>query len=246
MGERLDEIDKRILYYLAEDARNVTATMIAEDVSVSAATVRNRIKQLEEQGIIQGYHVSINYGQAERRLTNVFICTSTVPDRERLAKQVDRINGVIHVRELMAGKRNLHVTAVGEDMTDLSEIAREITNLGIEIEEENLIHREHHSPYDTFGPAAKRDRRSITDFMSLSGSAEVVKLTVARNAQIAGLTLHEANQQEIIDSEVLIVSIERDDAMLTPKGDTEVRPDDHVTLFSRNAIDDDTIATFGD
>lgn len=146
----------------------------------------------------------------------------------------------------MAGKRNLHVTAVGEDMTDLSEISHEITDLGIEIEEENLIRSEHHSPYDTFGPAAGRDRRSITDFMSLSGSAEVVKLTVGRDSQIAGLTLHEANQQGVIDSEALIVSIERDDAMLTPKGDTEVRPDDLVALFSRNGIDDDTIAAFGE
>lgn len=246
MGNRLDEIDKRILYYLAQDARNVSATMIAEEVSVSAGTVRNRINQLEDRGVIQGYHAYINYGHAERRLTNLYICTSEVPDRERLAKQVDRIPGVIHVRELMAGRRNLHVTAVGEDMSDLSEVAREISNLGIEIEEEDLIQREHYSPYNTFGPDAKRDRRSITDFMNLSGSAEVVKLTVARDAKIAGLTLREANQQGVIDSEVLIVSIERDDAMLMPKGDTEVRPDDHVTLFSRSTIDDETIATFGE
>lgn len=43
--------------------------MIAEEVCVSAGTVRNRIKQLEEQGIIQSHHISINYGNAERRLT---------------------------------------------------------------------------------------------------------------------------------------------------------------------------------
>lgn len=246
MGARLDEIDKRILYHLAQDARNITATMIAEEVSVSAGTVRNRIKQLEEQGIIQSYHAYINFGHAERRLTNLYICTSNVSDRERLAKQVEQIPGVIHVRELMAGKRNLHVTAVGEDMTDLSEISREITNLGIEIEEEDLIQREHYSPYDTFGPDTKRDQRSITDFMSLSGNAEVVTLTVARDANIAGLTLHKANQQEVIDSEVLIVSIKRGDTMLTPKGDTEIRPDDLVTLFSRNGVDNETIAVFGE
>lgn len=246
MGDRLDEIDKRILYYLARDARNVSATNIAEEVSVSAGTVRNRIKQLEEQGIIQGYHAHINYGRAERRLTNLYICTGEVPDRERLAKQVESIVGVIHVRELMAGKGNLHVTAVGDDMADLSEVARELTNLGIEIEEEDLIQREHFSPYDTFGPDAERDRRSITDFMSLSGSAEVVKLTVARDAQIANLTLREANRQGVIDSDVLIVSIEREDTMLTPKGDTEIRADDLVTLFSRSGIDDDTISTFGE
>lgn len=245
MGDRLDEIDKRILYHLAQDARNVTATTIAEDVSVSAGTVRNRIKQLEARGIIQGYHADINYGHAERRLTNLLVCTSTVPDQERLAKQVEQVPGVVHVRELLAGKRNLHVIAVGEDVTDLLEVARQITDLGIEIEEENLVQREHYSPYDTFGPDTKRDQRSITDFMSLAGHAEVVTLTVSYDAAIAGFTLHEANEKEIIDSEVLIVSIERDDTMLTPKGDTEIRPDDLVTVFSRNGIDDETIAAFG-
>lgn len=41
MSDRLDEINKRILYDLAQNARNVTATMIAEEVSISADTVRN-------------------------------------------------------------------------------------------------------------------------------------------------------------------------------------------------------------
>ncbi|WP_239640386.1 AsnC family transcriptional regulator [Halogeometricum pallidum] len=47
MVDRLDEVDKRILYYLARDARNVSAPMVAEEASVSAGTIRNRINQLE-------------------------------------------------------------------------------------------------------------------------------------------------------------------------------------------------------
>lgn len=52
MQARLDDIDRRILYYLRVDARNTTAPMIAEEVDVSAATIRNRINQLEEKGVI--------------------------------------------------------------------------------------------------------------------------------------------------------------------------------------------------
>jgi DNA-binding Lrp family transcriptional regulator len=246
MSVRLDEIDKRILYHLAREARDVSAPDIAEEVNVSAGTIRNRIEQLEIEGIIEGYHARIDYERAERRLTNLFICSTDVPNRERIAKQVADISGVIGVRELMTGRGNLHVTAVGEDMADLSRVARDLAGLGIEIEEENLIQQEYRGPYDAFGPEDGVESHSITDFMNLSGGAEVVELTVDRTAPIAGCTLQEANQQGIIDTEALIISIERDESMLTPKGDTRVRSDDVVTLFSRTGIGDDTIAAFGE
>ncbi|WP_137285025.1 winged helix-turn-helix transcriptional regulator [Halorussus salinisoli] len=244
MSVRLDEIDKRILYHLARDARGVSAPDIAEEVHVSAGTIRNRIEQLEDEGVVEGYHARIDYERAERRLTNLFICSTDVPDRERIAKQVADIPGVIGVRELMTGRGNLHVTAVGEDMADLSRTARDLAGLGIEIEEENLVQQEYCGPYDAFGPEDEGEGHSITDFMNLSGGAEVVELAVGKSAPIAGLTLQEANQRDIIDSEALIISIERDEAMLTPKGDTHVRPDDVVTLFSRTGIGDETIAAF--
>jgi len=146
----------------------------------------------------------------------------------------------------MTGRGNLHVTAVGEDMADLSRVARDLAGLGVDIEEENLIKQEYRGPYDAFGPEDDVESHSITDFMNLSGGAEVVELTVTQSAPIAGCTLQEANQQGIIDTEALIISIERDEKMLTPKGDTRVRPDDVVALFSRTGIDDETIAAFGE
>ena len=244
MGTRLDEIDKRILYHLARDARGISAPDIAEEVNVSAGTIRNRIRQLEERGVIEGYHARINYEQAERRLTNLFICSTDVPDRERIAKQVADVSGVVGVRELMTGRGNLHVTAVGEDMADLSRVAHDLSNLGIEIEGENLVQREYYGPYDEFGPDDGPEGQSITDFMNLSGGAEVVELTVASAAPMAGLTLREANQRGVIDPEALVISIERDEEMLTPKGDTRIRPDDVVTLFSRTGVDEETIDAF--
>jgi hypothetical protein len=51
--------DRPILY--AHTGRpNTLATAIAEQVSVSSATVRNRIARLEESGVIEGYHLTIN------------------------------------------------------------------------------------------------------------------------------------------------------------------------------------------
>jgi DNA-binding Lrp family transcriptional regulator len=61
MDYRVDEIDKRVLYHLARDARNTTAAEIANEMEVTPATIRNRIKQLEAEGILRGYLADINY-----------------------------------------------------------------------------------------------------------------------------------------------------------------------------------------
>ncbi len=109
MNTQLDEIDKQILYELAADARNTSAPMIAEKVDVSSATIRNRITELEESGIIEGYHAAINYEQCEGRLTNLFSCHAPVKDRRELIQQALQIPGVVGVSELRTGQRNVQI-----------------------------------------------------------------------------------------------------------------------------------------
>jgi DNA-binding Lrp family transcriptional regulator len=245
MVDRLDEVDKRILYHLVRDARNTSAPMVADEVHVSAGTIRNRIKQLEADGVIRGYHAHVDYGHAEGRLTNLVVGTADIDERERIAKQIAEVPGVVGVRQLMSGTRNVHVTTVGEDAQELSRVTRDVSKLGLEIEDEHLLQYEERRPYHAFGPDGRPERQSIADFMSLSGGAEVVEVSVAPGARIDGLTLREANERGLIASEVLVVSVERDDAILTPRGDTEIHTDDLVTLFARGGLSDGTISAFG-
>jgi len=146
----------------------------------------------------------------------------------------------------MKGRNNLHVTAVGDDMQELNRVANDLAAIGLEIEEENLLQSEQHLPYHRFGPEESQDGHTIADFMELSGGAEVVELTVSAEADVAGLTLSEANEGDVIQSDVLVVSIERDDEVLTPCGDTTVHPDDLVTLFCRGGLTQGTVEAFGD
>jgi len=50
----LDELDAAIIAKLQEDARRPT-TQIARELGHPTATVRDRIKRLEDRGVIQGY-----------------------------------------------------------------------------------------------------------------------------------------------------------------------------------------------
>lgn len=244
MDYRLDEIDRLALYYLGADARNTTATEVAEQVNVSAGTVRNRIKQLEHHGIIQGYHAHIDYERADSLLTGLFICSVSVSDREQQAKQVLDVPGVVNVREVMAGDDALHVKAVGEDTQALKRVASEIEGLGITITDENLVQQEYHQPYQPYGPDDATRHQPATNVLSLAGDAQVVDMTVTEDAPIAGKTLADANEEELLGDDILVVAVEREDEVLSAKGATTIHPGDIVTVFSPDGMTDETLQGF--
>lgn len=245
MGHRIDEIDKRILYYFALDARNSSTSDIAEEMDVTPATIRNRIAQLEENGVLTGYPAAIEYKSVEGYVTYQFRCTAPIPDRPRLAQSALEKPGVISVRELMAGSANILVTAVGADTDDINQIAGELADMGLEIEDESVIENEYHAPYNPFGPEDVPKGPSLTDFMSLAGDAEVLEFTVSAGAEIADMTIEEAVDNDLLADEMLVVGIEREGDMLTPKGETVIEPGDVVSLFSKAPLDQDALDGFG-
>lgn len=244
MDYRLDEIDRRIIYELMCDARNTSAPTIAEQVNVSPGTIRNRISQLEEHGIIRGYTVGIDFERADGHLTNLYVCNAPVSERKPLAREASAVPGVINVRELMTGRRNLHILAVGEDTAALRRITRALSQLGIEIEDETLVEAETDSPYSSFGPDDDVPAGEATDFISLTGDANVVNVTVKDDVPIVGKTLEEAVRRGLLDDDSLVIAIERDDRILTPHGTTTIEPDDIVTVLSRSGDTDSVLEAF--
>ncbi|RRJ31473.1 Lrp/AsnC family transcriptional regulator [Halocatena pleomorpha] len=241
---RIDDIDRCILYALMQDGRKTTATAIAETVNVSGATVRNRIQNLEEQGIIRGYTAHIDFERTDGKLTNLYLCNVPVPEREALAQKARTIPEVINVRTLMTGRKNLHIVAVGEHTNDLQRVSRTLSQLGIEIEDEDLVEDEFFSPYSSFSPDDDQRTHEPNDFISLTGQANIMKLTVRSEAPITGRTLKEASDNDILDENTLIISIERDDRELTPHGDTVVQSDDIVTVLTQQHTDGTVFKVF--
>ncbi|WP_121743593.1 Lrp/AsnC family transcriptional regulator [Natronorubrum halophilum] len=244
MPKGIDNIDEQVLYYLTQEGRHTSAPDIADKVDVSAPTIRNRIRHLEEDGIIRGYHAHINYERADGRLTNLFICTTSATNRQELAQRVLDVPGVINVREIMTGKGDLQIKVVGSDTDDLMRIAQDITALGIEIDDEGLIHREYFRPYAQFGPREKEPISPVTGVAGLSGNADVIEVIVKDGAPIAGKTLQQANEEGLIPSNVLVVRIDRNDQAITPTGETTIKVDDFVTIHSRSGITDETLEIF--
>jgi DNA-binding Lrp family transcriptional regulator len=68
----VDEIDRRILAVLAEDAR-IPNNALAERVGVAPSTCLGRVRVLRERGVIRGYHADIDPAALGRPL-QAMIC----------------------------------------------------------------------------------------------------------------------------------------------------------------------------
>lgn len=244
MGIQIDTIDERILYYLTKEARHTSAPDIAEQVDKSAPTVRNRIRRLEDAGVISGYHAHVDYERVDGRLTDLLVCSTSATERQELAQRVLDVAGVVNVREIMSGRGNLHIKVVGEDTDDLTRIAQDIAALGIEIDDEDLVHREYFRPYAQFGSRDEEPISPVTGVSGIAGDADVLELVVGEDARIAGMTLKDANEEGLIPADVLVVRIDRDEEAITPAGETRIQGGDFVTIHSRSGIGEETLDAF--
>lgn len=143
----LDELDRRILSELQDEAKHTSSSDIAETLDASASTVRNRIQRLEADGVIRGYHADVDYETAGYQLHTLIVCTAPIPEREELAAAAVEIPGVVGVQEVMTGEANVLVRAVGVDGDDLTRIGEELDDLGLRVSDEDLIRSTHRSAY---------------------------------------------------------------------------------------------------
>ena len=141
---RVDEIDQAILSLLQGDARQNTNAAISEQVSVSASTVGKRISRMEDDGIITGYLPIVDYEAVGFPIQVLFICTAAIADREALIEETLGLEGVVNVRELMTGKRNVHILVIGSSNSDITRIAHELDELGYTVTDEILMRKEYH------------------------------------------------------------------------------------------------------
>lgn len=146
----LDDVDRGILYALQQDARNTTINEMAEAVEVSPSTVRNRLDRLEAEGVIEGYYPKINYEKAAFPLHVLFICSAPAGEREQLAREALDARGVVDVREMLTGVRNLFVEAVAIDTQDLTTVSNELSRLGFEIETSEILTNHYTRPWAHF------------------------------------------------------------------------------------------------
>lgn len=116
-GARLDNIDRQILAELQADGR-MTNVELARRVGISAPPCLRRVRTLEEQGYIRGYHAEVDARELGFEV-QVFAMVRLVSQSERdLSAFEDRARGWSLVREchMLNGEIDFILKCVAPDL----------------------------------------------------------------------------------------------------------------------------------
>jgi Lrp/AsnC family leucine-responsive transcriptional regulator len=129
MGElKMDSIDTQILKYLQRDGR-MSIKKLAEIISLTPPAVAERIRKLEEAGIIIGYRAVVNpqrIGKNIQAMINITLKANKRKDFLLFAKENDCILECHHV----TGGFSMSIRAIFSEMSDLEALVGKIQQYG--------------------------------------------------------------------------------------------------------------------
>ena len=129
MGKLLDTVGCKILEILQEEGR-ISYNDLATRVGLSSPAVADRIKKMEEQGIIKGFRAVVNYPEIGYGITvfvRIVLPANKVPILEELAKNVPEIIETYHV----TGTDGMILKIISGSMERLEEILRDVAIHGV-------------------------------------------------------------------------------------------------------------------
>ncbi|KDS91561.1 ArsR family transcriptional regulator [Halorubrum saccharovorum] len=116
----LDETDRSILRILQEDARTPFSE-VARRIDMSSATVHDRVNRMEEAGVIEGYHASID-PKAVGYGVSAFVGLRVEQGREEDAlERLRDIDGVCEIH-LTTGEWDVILKVVAANTDSLREL----------------------------------------------------------------------------------------------------------------------------
>lgn len=128
-GNRLDEIDRRILAELEGDAR-VPLVALAARVHLSRNAVRQRIERMERDGVIGGYTLIRGHVDGDARPVSAVLFVYRV-DRMRGGQVLAELAAIPEVVrcDILAGEFDLLVTVQADSMDRVGEVWERIAAL---------------------------------------------------------------------------------------------------------------------
>jgi len=128
MDWKLDEIDSRILALLQENCKRPLA-VIGEEVGLSAPSVQERVRKLEDHGVITGYHAQLD-GRLVGKDVTAFIGVSVSHPRgiDEFERAVASIEDVLECHHV-TGSYTLLVKIKTENTTTLHDLISRIRSI---------------------------------------------------------------------------------------------------------------------
>ena len=161
----LDAIDRHILSLLQENCR-LPLAKIGDQVGLSAPAVIERVKKLEDSGVITGYHAVLN-GRLLGIDIAAFIGVSIGHPKAigAFEKAMDAMDGVLECHHV-TGRHTLLLKVKTQNTSSLEDLIRRIRSLDGVVQTETMVVLSTHTESlqlvldDDAGPSAKRGRRN--------------------------------------------------------------------------------------
>ena len=117
--QKIDDIDKKILEILQARAK-ITNAKLSEEIGLSPAPTLERVKKLEQMGIISSYHAKLNTEKIGLGVTTFVLATLVGHNRANIEGFIEAIEKIPEVIECH------HITGAGDFI--LKVIAKDISS----------------------------------------------------------------------------------------------------------------------
>ncbi len=134
---KLDTLDERILSALQDDGR-LTMKALAEQIGMSSPAVIERVRRLEERGMLTGYRGLVDPTSVGRPLSVIISATVSQPKQEdflSLLRGHDAAEEVVRV----SGVRNFMIRAHFAGTAELEELMNTLGGLTEAVEAEIVL-----------------------------------------------------------------------------------------------------------
>ena len=169
MANQVDSLDEQILAALQENGR-LTMKSLAEQVGLSSPAMIERVRRLEERGVISGYRAVVAPAALGRPISALIAATVDRRDQEAFSRQVHEQAAVAEVHRTTGDATHLVKVNV-PDMATLEKLVDDLSETGARCQTTIVLSSP--VPYRPITPPegltvqrsrlARRRRRSVAD-----------------------------------------------------------------------------------
>jgi DNA-binding Lrp family transcriptional regulator len=98
-SENVDDIDRNIIRLLQEDSRK-SFNKIAENLGIAVGTAYNRVKNLEDKGILRGYTIVLDPTKLGYGLTSLILIQADGRYLPEVEKELAKLDEVISIYDI--------------------------------------------------------------------------------------------------------------------------------------------------
>ena len=133
MKAKLDPTDRKILEILQTNS-NITNAQLAQDIGLSPAPTLERVKKLENTGVIKSYHAVIDMASVGLGVTTFVMASLKGHNKENIAKFIKAIKEIDEVIEChhVTGQDDFILKIVASDIPAYQNLMLEkVTNIEV-------------------------------------------------------------------------------------------------------------------